>query len=154
MKRITFFILTIGLLLASSCTPSEGVIPVAGDVTCHGSFREDRLDLKLKLSPAEAESLSTYVDVAPTTGGNRVIIYFKLDPKDQGADYALFVYRDLWILTTYHKKKGWYNVQLHFQRFDMPISKENTEVSLSIDLNLFDAPPKKIWNVMRNSPVS
>jgi hypothetical protein len=154
MKRITFLTLAIGLFLPSSCTPSEVVIPVAGDVTCHGSFREDRLDLKLTLSPAQAESLSTYAEVAPTTGGNRIIIYFKLDPDDQGADYALFVYTDLWILTTYHKEKGWYNVRLHFQRFDLPISKENTEVSFSIDLNLFGSPPKEIWNVMRNSPVS
>ena len=120
----------------------------AHNLQCNGTYSgtvtRDANHINVKLQKVNTSTLSTYSAVKPTTGGNRVFVYFDTG-KDRGAEYCLFVYRDFWTLRR-ESKPGLYNVQVGTGKTKSLKTNSTQGVNLKFNTTLIKGKINRCWN--------
>ena len=106
-------------------------------------FVSDTFSVSLQGIPRTG--LSTMQEALPYTGGNRVIVYAS-DERGMGADYAIYIWRDSWLLT----KDDGYGVYSNFLDSG-PVSPldsfESSNIKISFPRSRFGRVPRRFWNI-------
>lgn len=89
---VVLLILTLGAITAHAAQlwQCKGTYP--------GTVTRGAENTVVQIQEVDTSVLSSYSDVKPYTGGNRVFVYFDTNSATKGAEYCLFVYRDNWTL--------------------------------------------------------
>ena len=96
-KKVLFLFFLMMSLAACSTTKNRGLteaIPLKVIGTYEGEANIEGDTMKVSIFDVETEKLSTYKNVKPCTGGNRIPVYFDTDMKNEGAEYCAFIYSD------------------------------------------------------------
>lgn len=110
----------------------EGEIP--------GQCRLTRANLHIRLEGASLSSLSDYRDVWPTTGGERIMVYFETDASSPGAEYCGFVYRRVLVLKR-ASSPGLFNITVDA----FPVTERREQISVQVPAELLRPLPVRIW---------
>ena len=101
--------------------------------------------MKITIFNISTEGLSSYKNVRPLTGGNRVLLFFDTDLEIPHAEYCAFIYSDEVVF----RKGGrvdWYIKEIATLEY----VKESGDIHFNIPSAYFDYKPFKVWTQKTN----
>jgi len=114
----------------------------AGDYEC--KLITDKKSQRLIVSGLDFSKLSSYEYIKPKTSGNRLRIYFDSNPKKDGPEYCLFMYKDKWTLRT-ESIPRYFNIIVAGGSYDIE-HLGKTQVSIDLKEYLKRRRVYKCWN--------
>jgi len=142
-NKLLFLFLLILSLSACSTTKNQGLteaIPFKITGTYEGEANIDGDIMKVSIFGVKTDKLSTYKNVRPLTGGNRVPVYFDTDMENEGAEYCAFIYSDE-IAFRRDDGAGWYIREIAVFKY----LQETGNIYFDIPLKYFGYKPFKAW---------
>ena len=142
-NKVLFLFLLVLSLSACSTTKNQGLIE-AISLKITGAYEgEADIDgdiMRVSIFGIRTEKLSTYKNVKPLSGGNRVPVYFDTDMEKDGAEYCAFIYSDE---IAFRKDDG---VGWHLREMAVfPYRKEAGNLYFDIPLKYFEYKPFRAW---------
>ena len=147
-NKVLFLFFLILLLPACATTKNQSLteaIPLKITGAYDGEVNIDGDIMKVSIFGVETEKLSTYKNVKPLTGGNRIPVYFDTDMENEGAEYCAFIYADE-IAFRQDDGAGWHIREIAIFTF----LKEAGNVYFDIPLKYFGYKPFKAWTLNMN----
>ncbi|MCK5179591.1 MAG: hypothetical protein KAR32_08680 [Candidatus Omnitrophica bacterium] len=142
-SKVLFAFLLVLTLSACAAKKEQGLteaIPLRITGTYEGNANIDGDTMKISLFGVETGRLSTYKNVKPLTGGNRVPVYFDTDMESEGAEYCAFIYADE-VAFRRDDGVGWYIREIAV----LDYFREEGNVYFDIPLKHFEFKPFKAW---------
>ena len=144
MKNKALLLLLLIMPLSACITTKNQMLTKAVSLKIEGAYEGEAIidgDLmKVSISGIETDRLSTYKNVKPLTGGNRVLLYFDTDIKEPGAEYCAFIYSDE-IAFRKGDRVGWYIKETAVLKY----FEETGNIYFDIPLKYFEYKPFKAW---------
>ncbi|MCK5259900.1 MAG: hypothetical protein KAJ70_02460 [Candidatus Omnitrophica bacterium] len=148
MNAKILFLFLLALSLSACATKNQSLteaIPLKIKGIYEGEANIDGDIMKVSILGVETEKLSTYKNVRPLTGGNRVPVYFDTDMENEGAEYCAFIYADE---ITFRRDDG---VGWHLREIAVLSYLEETgNVYFDIPLKYFRYKPFRAWTRRMN----
>lgn len=144
MKNKILILFLLIMPLSACATTKDQKLTEAISLMITGAYKGEAIiegDLmKVSLSGIETDRLSTYRNVKPLTGGNRVLLYFDTDMEEDGAEYCAFIYSDE-VVFRKNEVSGWYINEMAVLKY----FKQTGNIYFSIPLEHFEYKPFKAW---------
>lgn len=131
----------IGILLIINLNAE--VINISG---IYKGFAENKIknNISIEIEDIQQDTLSDYKDIFPTTGGNRVFMYFDTTG-DNKANYCGYMYKNVMVLNK-ESTSGFHNIHIGY----IPIVNKDKKTHITIPKEYIKEDIKKIWTYKMN----